>query len=203
MSALFGLSDFLAIITLLFWLIIPIFWIPVHVLTNFFKKIGLFTYLLPLLIWLPVAFHVYTYKAYIVQLKISLPMIVNLIGVLLLVIGLILHIWTAKLLGLWGIIGVPEISSKVKRRLITKGLFSKMRHPTYFAHTLIFLGVFLLSEVVVMGIATIIDFIIVNTVIIPIEERELINHFGEEYRLYREKVPRRFFPNIRIQNSGE
>ncbi len=197
------LIDFLVIVTLLFWLIIPIFWIPIHGLTNFFKKIGLFTYLMPLLIWVPLAFYVYTNKAYIFQLKIPLPLIINLVGAVLLVIGSILHIFTARLLGLWGIIGVPEISSKVRRELITKGLFSKMRHPTYFAHTLIFLGVFLLSGAVVMGIVTLIDFIIVNTVIIPLEERELIKHFGEEYRLYREKVPCRFFPKIRIHDSGE
>ncbi len=191
------LSDFLAIMTILFWLVIPLFWIPVHISTNFFKKLGLLTYLIFILIWLPLTLCIYINKGYLLQLKIVFPTLINIIGITLLVVGLILHIWTARLLSLLGIIGVPEISSKVKRKLITKGPFSIMRHPTYFAHTLIFLGVFLLSEVVVVGVITLVDFIIVNSIIIPLEEKELIKHFGIEYILYKEKVTYRFFPCIR------
>lgn len=191
------LSDFLAIITLLFWLVIPLFWIPVHISTNFFKKLGFLTYLIFILIWLPLALCIYINKGYLLKLKIAFPTLINITGLTLLLFGLILHIWTARLLSLLGIIGVPEISSKVKRKLITNGPFSITRHPTYFAHTLIFFGVFLLSEVVVVGIVTLVDFIIVNSIIIPLEERELIKHFGIKYILYKEKVPCRFFPCIR------
>ena len=37
-----------------------------------------------------------------------------------------------------------------------------------------------------------IDFVIINAFVIPLEERELVDRFGEEYRGYQKRVPRLF-----------
>ena len=79
---------------------------------------------------------------------------------------------------------------------MAEGPFSIVRHPTYLAHTLIFSGVFLITEVTSVGIITLLDFIIINTIIIPLEEKELLSRFGEDYEFYKKKVPSRFFPRI-------
>lgn len=190
------MNDLLALIIILFWLIIPLFWIPVHYATSFFRRIGFFTYAMPVFTWLPLSYLVYKNKNYLFQFKIDLPEIVSIIGIPIFIIGTLLHIWTGRLLGLWGIIGVPEISEKSKKNLVTAGPFSLIRHPTYFAHTLLFLSTFLITEVTVIGIITIIDFLTVTTIIIPIEERELASRFGEAYQSYRKKVPYRLFPGL-------
>jgi protein-S-isoprenylcysteine O-methyltransferase Ste14 len=188
------MTGLLAIVTLMFWSAIPLFWIPVHLATGFFRKLGLFTYLMPFITWVPIAYVIYHDRLFLLQFKVLLPSILNITGIPLFVLGILLHIWTVVLLGGLGIIGVPEISSKADSRLITKGPFSNVRHPTYLAHTLIFFGVFLITEEVVVGVVALLDFIVVNSMIIPLEEKELLNRFGEEYQIYKRQVPARVFP---------
>lgn len=79
-----------------------------------------------------------------------------------------------------------------------KGPFSRMRHPTYFAHTLMFAGVFFITGSIAVGIVTLIDFIVVRSIIIPLEDRELVDRFGDEYERYKKDVPG-YFPMIRTK----
>lgn len=178
----------------MFWPVIPLFWIPVHIATGFFKRIGRLTYIMPIITWLPLAYIIYHNRGLLLKYKIGIPLVFIIAGILCFTLGTLLHIWTTRLLGLWGIIGMPEISAKVGGRLVTKGPFSIVRHPTYLAHTLMFSGAFLLTGVTAIALITVLDFITVNTLIIPLEERELLNRFGEIYISYMEKVPSRFFP---------
>jgi len=190
------MNDLLAIITLMFWPVIPLFWIPVHVAVHFFRRPGLAAYLLPVVTWLPLAFFIFRYRAFLLQFTITLPFLSSIIGWVLLISGTLLHIWTAQLLGLWGIIGVPELSDRVEGPLVVKGPFSIVRHPTYLAHTLMFSGVFLITGVLSVGIIAVLDCVVVNSVIIPLEERELADRIGEKYASYKRKVPSRFFPSF-------
>ncbi len=187
------MMNFLALITLMAWPVIPLFWIPVHLFVHFFRKIKLLTYLMPLIIWLPVASIVYQHRDLLLYFKTDFPVIIRGAGVILLIAGTWIHIWTGKLLRLWGLIGLPEVYEKMHGRFITTGAFSIVRHPTYLAHTMMFAGVFLATGVISVGIITAVDFSVVNLIIIPLEERELLNRFGDEYRDYRSKVPK-FFP---------
>jgi len=190
----------LALITIILWPIVPLFWIPVHFASEIFKKLGLFTYVMPLLTWLPLVYFIYKNKDVILHYKTDIPVVLNIIGITFLIFGTLLHLWTARILGLLGIIGVPEISDKIKGRLVTEGPFSVIRHPTYLAHTLMFSGIFLLTEVVVIGIITILDLIIINILVIPLEEKELLSRFGKNYELYKKRVPSQFFPLIHTKN---
>jgi protein-S-isoprenylcysteine O-methyltransferase Ste14 len=192
------MNDFLALMTIMAWPVIPLFWIPVHFATAFFKKIGFVTYLIPFLTWLPSAYLIFQNRDFLLKYRTDFPVLLNIFGILFLISGTLLHIWTARLLGLWAIIGVPEISPRVKEKLVTQGPFSIVRHPTYSAHTLIFSGVFLITGSVSVGIVTLIDFIIINTMIIPLEEKELLSRFGEDYRAFKKKVPSRLFPWIKL-----
>ncbi len=188
--------DLLALVTIMAWPVIPLFWIPVHFATNLFRKFGLVSYAIPLITWLPLAYFIYRNKSFLLHNKIGVPAVLNIAGILLLISGTFLHIWTARLLGIRGIIGVPEISDRVDEKLAAEGPFSIVRHPTYLAHTLIFSGVFLITGTVTVGIIAILDFVVVNTIIIPLEERELSKRFGEDYDSYKKKVPSKFFPWI-------
>lgn len=190
------MTDLLALVTLMLWPVVPLFWIPVHFATIFFKKLGFFTYIMPLITWLPLAYLIYQNRVIVISFKIDLPVILNIIGIPFFIFGSLLHIWTGQLLGLWGLIGLPEISTRIKKRLVTEGPFSVVRHPTYLSHTLIFSGIFLITEVIAVGIIALLDLVVINTVIIPLEEKELLSRFGEDYKFYKNKVPYRFFPWI-------
>jgi len=49
--------------------------------------------------------------------------------------------------------------------------------------------------VISLGIITLLDFLLVYVLIIPLEENELLNRFGKDYNLYTERVPK-YFPRI-------
>ena len=185
--------DFLALITLIAWPVIPLFWIPVHLFPHFFRKIKWLTYIMPLIIWLPVAYLIYQHRDLLLHFKIDFPVIIRGAGFILLTAGTGIHVWTAKLLSLRGIIGLPEVYEKMQGRFVTAGAFSVVRHPTYLAHTIMFAGAFLATGVISVGVITAIDLLAVNLIIIPLEEKELLNRFGGDYRDYRNKVPK-FFP---------
>jgi protein-S-isoprenylcysteine O-methyltransferase Ste14 len=196
-------GDLIALMTIMFWLVIPLFWIPVHLATNFFKRLGLLTYIMPVLTWIPLAYLAYHHRAFLLQSKIEVPAILAIAGVALLVSGTLLHFWTGWLLRPWGIIGVPEVSTKAEGQLVTGGPFSVVRHPTYLAHTLMFFGVFSVTGVISVGIVALLDFSVVNAFIIPLEERELLKRFGEDYGRYQQRVPRYFpWPRLAKKVSG-
>ncbi len=189
------MNDILALATIIAWPVIPLFWIPVHLFSNFFRKIKLLTYVIPLLTWLPLAYILYKKRALLLHAKIDFPLILNVFGLILSVLGTSLHIWTMKLLSPRGLIGVHEIYSKAKGRVVKEGAFSVVRHPTYLAHTIIFSGVFLMTGVIAVCVVTLLDFLLINFFIIPLEEKELESRFGEEYYYYKNDVPR-FFPRL-------
>ena len=187
--------DLLAFVTIILWPVVPLFWIPVHGLARIFKKLGLLTYGMPLFTWIPVAYLIYRNKTLLLSWKIDLSVGIHALGFILLVLGTALHLWTGKLLGLWGLIGLPEVSRRIEGKLVTTGPFSVVRHPTYLAHALMFSGVFLLTGAVAVGAITFIDFILIYALIIPLEEKELSKRFGNDYNLYKKKVPK-FLPRF-------
>lgn len=188
------MKDLLAIVTIMIWPLVPLFWIPVHCLSKVFKRLGVFTYIMPMVTWPPIAYIIYLNRDLLLQFKIQLPLFIHLFGFVLLIFGGILQIWTGLLLGILGLMGLPEVTKKVQGRLITEGPFSIVRHPTYLAHTLMFSGVFFITEVLAVGVITILDILIINFLVIPLEEKELKERFGEQYRDYMKRVRSRFLP---------
>ena len=186
-------TKLLALMAIIIWPMIPLFWVPVHFGHRFFRGIGLLTYLLPIVTWLPIAYLIYQNRDFLLQYRIEFVIVLNMAGILLLAMGTLLHIWTGLLLGLWGLIGLPEIGARKEMRLMAEGPFAVVRHPTYLAHLLMFSGVFLITGVIASGIVAILDLIAAIALIIPLEERELSARFGKEYELYKKRVPR-FFP---------
>ena len=189
------MTDLLALVTIIIWPVIPLFWIPVHGFPGLFKKLGLFTYIMPFVLWFPLAYIIYARRMILLQVKIGIPLLLHVAGLLLLIAGTALQIWTGRLLSIPGLMGLPEITKRVRSRLVTDGAYSVVRHPTYLSHTLMLAGVFFISGVAAVCAVTLLDLIIINGAVIPLEERELLSRFGSEYSEYKKRVPR-FFPRI-------
>ena len=187
--------DSLAIVTIMLIPLVPLFWIPVHGLSKLFKRLGIFTYITPMITWLPIAWLIYVNRTVILRYKLDIPASVQVMGVLVFLVGVLLQLWTIKLLGGWRIMGLPEVTNIMESRIIMAGPFTVIRHPTYLSHTIMFIGVFLISGVIALGIITLLDVIIVNLFVIPLEDRELIERFGDDYRRYKSRVPA-FFPGL-------
>jgi protein-S-isoprenylcysteine O-methyltransferase Ste14 len=88
------------------------------------------------------------------------------------------------------LVGVPELVEGARSPgLLREGIYSRVRHPRYlgvllallaFALFINYLATWLLLPVSVAGLY----------LVTVLEERELIERFGEEYREYRARVPR-------------
>lgn len=185
----------LASLTILFWPIIPVFWMLIHSFTSFFKKIGIYTYLLVFFLWLIVSYFLFNNLNYILKISLEIPFILSIMGVFLLSAVTILHIWTANLLSLFGIMGLPELSLK-RSKLIQNGPYSLVRHPTYLAHTIMFLGIFLFTGKLAIAFLTFLDFLLIVFIIIPLEEKELLNRFGDEFTKYKKAVEWKIIPFV-------
>lgn len=188
-----SLPDLFALAVIIIWPVIPLFWIPVHGFSKVFRKLGLLTYALPVVTWTPLAVFLFSRREFILRHEIGLPPLVVFFGVVLLFLGAALQAWTAKLLSLKGLMGMPEVSASVESRFVTTGPYRIVRHPTYLSHTLMFAGLFLMSGLMAMGLVTLLDLLLINLAVIPLEDRELSARFGPAYDEYRRKVPG-FFP---------
>jgi len=186
----------LALMMLTMWPSIPIFLIQLHLAPNFWRRLGIWTYLVVFLEWLPVAYAITLWQEAILQHEALITTPILILGVTLATAGLVLHAWTIKLLGIKATIGYAELKPQNdKQNLITSGPFSVVRHPSYVAHSLIFVGIFMTTGVIAVGITALIDFLIAYFVTVELEERELIQRFGNRYREYQMKVPK-FLPKL-------
>ncbi|MFX1296171.1 MAG: methyltransferase family protein [Promethearchaeota archaeon] len=105
------------------------------------------------------------------------------------------------IIGAWlAIQGVRGTTLKVSEthraeKIITTGIYAKIRHPQYFGGILVHVGItFLLSAFFSLISTPLIIFY--NYLTSWKEERELIKEFGNEYRDYMEKIPM-FIPKFK------
>ena len=194
--------DAIALLVLILWPIIPLWWIPVHGANKLVKNIGFLMYPIMFVLWIFIAYPIYLNRAFLLGYRIDFSLIIRAAGIFCACIGTLLQLWTVKVLTAKVITGVPEVFNGAKATLAVRGPFSHVRHPTYLSHTLFFVGIFLSSGIQAVGLIALIDFLIVGLIIIPLEENELQQRFGDEYRSYMTRVPR-FIPRLSKQAKTE
>ncbi len=89
----------------------------------------------------------------------------------------------------------PTVQILQSQRLVTSGIYARLRHPIYAAVWLMALAQALLLHNGLAGPAGLLGFLPVYWIRVPREERMMQDHFGDEYRAYRERtggiLPRR------------
>jgi protein-S-isoprenylcysteine O-methyltransferase Ste14 len=94
------------------------------------------------------------------------------------------------------------ISGNKKRELITEGPYSIVRHPLYVFSLIGALGIGLGSENLLVLALVIAFYIFYYPLTILVEERKLINKFGDAYREYMKRTPR-FIPKLSLYKEPE
>lgn len=108
----------------------------------------------------------------------------------LMIYGISAKDFSAKQLG-----GLPEVTANHgEQRLATSGIRSKIRHPIYLGHLFSMLGWSIGTGLAVCYALTAFA-IVTGAIMIRMEDRELEQRFGEEYRAYRQRVPA-VFPRL-------
>lgn len=113
----------------------------------------------------------------------------NITGFAIFVIGIVIHIRCHL------VHQQADQQSEEIEKLLTTGVFSRVRHPMYSSLVLIVLGIAIASGVLIALIPAIV-IAVLNLLTAFKEEEFLIEKFGDEYREYMKRVPYRFVPKI-------
>lgn len=98
--------------------------------------------------------------------------------------------------------GRPELEPhRFEQRLVTSGIRARVRHPVYLAHFCEMLAWSVGTGLLVLYALTAFA-LLTGTVMIRVEERELEQRFGDEYRSYRRRVPA-FLPRIFASSNSQ
>ncbi|OHB42005.1 MAG: hypothetical protein A2Y13_05020 [Planctomycetes bacterium GWC2_45_44] len=112
-------------------------------------------------------------------------------GYLFLLAGLIVRIWC-----------ILYVGSRKSKEIITTGPYSICRNPLYMGTFLLTIGVGLCFENLLIILLVPAIFIPIHVITVRMEETHLESKFGEQYRIYKQKVPR-FWPHFSNYNSPD
>ena len=106
--------------------------------------------------------------------------------------GLILGVF-ALMGSAWTLVSIgsnisPTVLTRAGQRLVTRGPYRWIRHPLYANGLLLLVAMGLMSESLLILGWVAMGLILLLTMVIPREERELLGRFGAEYEQYRSRT---------------
>ena len=168
---------------------IPSFWLVIHPRADFWRmqKRSPYRFLIPL--WIAMWIGAGGATAFWREAVLYRTVWAWLPATLLLVAGLWIYRRSGAGFSAAQLGGLPElIGGHREQRLATSGIRARVRHPVYLGHLCEMLAWSLGTGLVVCcGLTTFA--VITGAVMIRLEDRELEQRFGEEYRDYRRRVP--------------
>ena len=181
----------IALLTVLIFFWILLFWFQVHVFTPMWRNIGhRATYVITLTVATAASVLVYLYRDALIGTD---------LGTNWLLIALSLACFGGMALfertywrnaNLKVLVGLPEISpaEQANRPLMREGLYAVIRHPRYFSGAIGLVASVLLANYSGLYFLALL-MVPLGYLLIKAEERELIARFGDDYRRYRREVP--------------
>jgi protein-S-isoprenylcysteine O-methyltransferase Ste14 len=175
-----------------------LFWFIIHPWIHWWRRLGLIrTYLIVASVGIAFGALLYRFRVLLLGADFGTNWSLVVIAVPLygVVIWLESQYW--RRLSIAILVGIPELSPAEQRkgRLIQDGIYGMVRHPRYLSA-----GVAVVAQALFINYAGMYILVLlllpVGYAMIVIEERELIDRFGEEYRRYQKAVPR-FIPRCR------
>jgi protein-S-isoprenylcysteine O-methyltransferase Ste14 len=168
---------------------IPAFWLLIHPQVNYWRsrKRSPYLILLPIWIGLWIAFGLLTSRWR--HTAIHTTQWTWIPAILLFSAGLWIYSQSGKHFSRAQLGGLPEVMpNHGEQRLVTSGIRSHIRHPVYLAHLCEMLAWNIGTGLVVLYALTAFA-VVTGAIMIRLEDAELEQRFGKEYRAYREKVP--------------
>lgn len=181
------MNETVALIALMLWPAAPAFLIPLHLFIGFWRKVGVWAYPALSVLWALIAGIVYYGRNFLLAYSVDVGALYYP-GIALLVAGVLLHGWASSVIGLRGTFGWWEIFPPKERAVAASGPYKYLKHPIYLSHSLMLFGVFLMTGVLSVGASFILDLLLADLVIKPLEEKELVERFGSRYSKYAEAL---------------
>ena len=167
---------------------IPAFWLAIHPFASYWRsrRRNPYRILLPLWISMWVAVGAITWHWH--ELVLYDKVWTWGVAALFFASGLFLYLqstlgFSGKQLG-----GVPELMGGQRQQLVTAGVRNRVRHPVYLGHLCEMLAWSIGSGLAVSYALTLFA-VVSGSIMIRMEDKELEERFGEDYRSYKQAVP--------------
>jgi protein-S-isoprenylcysteine O-methyltransferase Ste14 len=192
------------ILGILHLIVVPpgvLFWFIIHPWIHWWRRLGpIRTYLIVASVGIAFGALLFRFRVLLLGADFGTNWSLVVIALVLYVVVVWLESQYWRHLSIATLVGIPELSPPEQKKggLIQEGIYAVVRHPRYLSA-----GVAVVAQSLFINYAgmyiLIVLLIPVGYAMIVIEERELIDRFGEEYRRYQQAVPR-FIPRWRKLN---
>ena len=113
--------------------------------------------------------------------------VLKIAGFLLIVLGISIASVAGRTLKVYG--RESDIPRGTTNKLVTKGIFSIVRHPAFDGFIMLLFGIAFLFNSLGFLIVSVLDSAYIIYFALKVEEMENAERFGEDYLKYRERVP--------------
>jgi protein-S-isoprenylcysteine O-methyltransferase Ste14 len=187
---------FIALILVVSLPMLFLYWLLIHPLIKFWRVKGVrltYTVILTLIAVGMIGLFSIRQELLATDFGNSYPLLI--VGILCLVLAVAMRLAIQKHLTMKILLGLPEIApDRYPRALITDGIYARVRHPRYVQLLIALVGYALIANHLASYIVVAFWLPAIH-VIVALEEKELLEHFGESYANYCLRVPR-FIPKI-------
>jgi protein-S-isoprenylcysteine O-methyltransferase Ste14 len=166
-------------------------WLVVHSFARFWRRIGPPTsYIMLIALYIAVAAAMYAVSGPILAVEFGTNWILLGLAVVVYLASASIEVRCRRMLSARMLMGGPELNPKSgPGKLLTEGIYGRVRHPRYAAVLLGMTAVALFCNY--LGLYVIVALTVPGLYVVAVlEERELLERFGTEYRDYMERVPR-------------
>ena len=188
------MDTFRHVLTLLMLMFMPgavLFWFLVHPFIRFWRRLGLRLALaIYYTLMAALVAGVFLLRKTLLAVDFGTNPVLIAVAVPMLAASIVLRRKISRHLRFKTLGGLPEMApDRFPQRLLTEGIYSRIRHPRYVEVLLVMASLALIAN----NLASYVNWIIgIPSVllIVRIEERELRDRFGAEYEAYCARVPR-------------
>ena len=192
-----AIADSVALFILLVQLPIPLFWLFIHPVIDFWRRHPRACYtVVGFGAWGLTATALLAWRDWWLEERFAQHPLLALAGAGLIGVDFWLLRRVKRGLGWRVLVGLPELMPRTQPLPVAaRGIYGRVRHPRYLGMMLSYLGAALLTGATRL-LALVAVFIGLALLITELEERELLGRLGEAYADYRRRVPR-FLPRLR------
>jgi protein-S-isoprenylcysteine O-methyltransferase Ste14 len=188
------MNDFRYYVALLVLIGVPgafVFWFSLHPFVKFWRKAGVrWTYIFHVALLFGVGAIVFRLRDFLLAREFGTQPVFIAAALAVYAVAFSVAFERRKGLSRQQLVGLPELApERADNRLITEGIYARVRHPRYLELLLVLLGHALLTNYLAVYLALAVC-LAGFPLLIWMEEKELRQRFGKDHQLYCDRVPR-------------
>ena len=180
---------------------ILVYWFVLHPLAHYWRRRGpVVTFVVVHSAMLVLIAALYPCRETLLRIHFGVSPPLVTLAVLFFAVSLYFGLRRARYLTFSIMVGIPEFSSDKPGKLLTEGIYARIRHPRYVEGFFGLGGCALFTNYLAMYVLWA-AYVPAFLLIVHFEERELRERFGEAYEAYCRRVPR-FVPRSTAATGG-